>query len=103
MGKIVVIVRTHNEQKNLNRFVLAYYDWVDRILVEDDESSNNTYLLDIKERYGDKVFVRYYNGQRVERNGVSRAIHHKQLNGLIEWAEECNTDWIIHDDCIIFT
>ena len=99
--KITVIVRTHNEERNLERFVDSY-PWADKILIQDDKSANKDYLIDIFTKNELRVGLRFYNGRRLERNGVSRAIHHVQLNSMIDWAEEIGTDWIIYDDCDCF-
>jgi len=98
---IVVIVRTHNEERNLNKFILAYYDWVDRILVYDDSSDDVEYLINAREQYKDKVRLQFYDNElpRIEGDGVSRAEHYVQLNYMIAWAESLGATWIIHDDC----
>jgi len=93
--KIAVIVRTYNEQKNLPKFIEAYIDWVDYILVQDDWSEDWEYLQDLPK----KVLVSFYTGERIERDKITRAKQDIQLNSLIQWAEHIKADWIIHDDC----
>ena len=95
---ISVIVRVHNEERNLERFVRAYHDWVDYIFIQDDESDDKTYLLDIEQKYP-KAVVENYDGKRIIRETVTRAVQHIQLNQMIAWAENKNSDWIIMDDC----
>lgn len=96
--KIAIIVRTYNEQKNLPLFIDAYIDWVDYILVQDDLSENTDYLQNLPE----KVIVSYYEGERIERDKITRAKQDIQLNSLIQGAENLGTDWIIMDDCDCF-
>lgn len=96
--KISVIVRTHNEERNLPKFVEAYHDWVDYIFVQDDNSDDRTYLLDVMRDYP-KVYVHWYYGKRIKAGKITRAFHHIQLNQLIEWAEGMKSKWIIMDDC----
>jgi len=99
---ISVIVRTHNEERNLNRFILGYYNWVDYILVQDDQSDNIDYIINAVETYSPKVQFGTYSDKRMGSGDISRAYHHIQLNQLIDWAEELNSDWIIMDDCDCF-
>ena len=93
--KITVIIRTYNEQENLPKFIEAYIDWVDLILVQDDWSEDVDYLFDLPK----KVRVSFYTGERIERDKITRAKQDIQLNGLIQWAEHLESDWIIMDDC----
>lgn len=95
---ISVVVRTHNEERNLEKFVKAYHDWVDYIFIQDDESDDRTYLLDIMRDYP-KAYVHWYYGERIIRKTITRAYQHIQLNRLIERAEGMKSDWIIMDDC----
>lgn len=95
---ITAIVRTHNEKRNLEPFVAAYHDWVDHILIQDDESDDYQYIYDVLDKYS-KTLVDIYDGERIERGEISRAKQHIQLNELIEWAESLGSDWIIMDDC----
>ena len=67
--KIIVIVRTYNVQKNLPKFIDAYIDWVDYILVQDDWSEDWEYLYNLPK----KVLVSFYTGERFEREVISRA------------------------------
>ena len=93
--KIVVVVRTYNEQENLPKFIDSYIDWVDLILVQDDWSEDQEYLYDLPR----KVLVSHYSGERIERKNITRAKQDVQLNSLIRWAEHLRADWIIMDDC----
>lgn len=91
-----VIVRTRNEEKNINRFCQGY-SWADRILVADGGSTDLTVVL---AKYFANVEVRYFN-ERVTRNNEWRNPEGKHINFLIDWAnEDCGpNDWIIMDDC----
>jgi len=101
--KIVVTVRVRNEEKNLERFVQSYYDWVDKIVIlSNDDVENIDYILDIENRYHPKVQSFLFTGQEMERGGVTRPAHGEQLNQLINLAEWYDPDWIIHDDCDCF-
>jgi glycosyltransferase involved in cell wall biosynthesis len=95
MTKIVVIVRTRNEERNIANFCEAY-QWADQIIVADAESIDNT-------RYIAGAFKNtdvYPYSEFVERNDVQRTPHGKHWNFLIDIAEEIyDADWIIHDDC----
>lgn len=76
--KIVVIVRTYNEEKNLPDFITAY-DWADCILVQDDWSDNPDYLFDLPKN----VRVSFYTGERIVRDELTRAKQDVQLNSMI--------------------
>lgn len=90
---IIVITRTRNEAHNIETFCKAY-DWVDRVLIADGISEDNTVKLagqfenvevqpfDVWKQYG-KLWL---NPQA------------KHINFLIDWATELEADWIIFDD-----
>jgi len=98
--KIVTLVRTRNEERNIERFIRCYQDWVDLILVADGGSEDNT-----KELAGQfkKVKVRDFK-ERVEcENNIWGNPEGKHINFLIDWAEkEEEADWLIRDDCDCF-
>ena len=95
---ITVIVRVKNEERNLEKFVKCYHDWVDHILVQDDNSDSLDYLFDIEDNYP-KVKVNYVPVTQFKVGKVSRGYQDAQLNTLIFAAECLGSDWIIMDDC----
>lgn len=77
-------------------FIEAYKDWVDKILVADGGSEDNTVAL--AGQYYPKARVRRFP-ERVYGEGVWRNPEGKHLNFLIDWATEEEADWVILDDC----
>ena len=93
--KIVVIVRTLNEQRNIEPFCSSYV-WADKVLVADGGSTDNT--VEFASLY-DFVEVRTFPDIR-EKNGHHFNPQGEHLNFLIDWAiKEEKADWIIFDDC----
>ena len=92
--KIVTLVRTRNETKNIDRFCQGY-NWTDAILVADGGSTDDTVE---KARAHSNVQVRSFK-ERVERNGVWRNPEGRHINFLLEWAEGEKADWVLMDDC----
>jgi hypothetical protein len=97
--KIVVIVRTRNEEENIERFCKGY-QWADKILVADGDSRDNT--VSIAKEFPN-VEVRDYSVFIQMDNGIIRTPHGSHLNFLIDWAFiENEADWVIQDDCDCF-
>jgi glycosyltransferase involved in cell wall biosynthesis len=94
MAKIVVIVRTLNERKHIERFCRGYA-WADKILVADGGSEDNTIHLALQ---FPNVEIREYH-VRAERNGLWRNPEGAHINFLIDWANEESAEWIVMDDC----
>ena len=97
--KIVVAVRTRNEEENIARFCQGY-QWADKILVADGGSRDKT--KEIASGFPN-VSVRDYDVYVEMDNGIKRNPHGSHLNFLIDWAfigEEA--DWIIVDDADCF-
>lgn len=90
----VVIARTYNEAKHIERFCQKYR-WADQILIADGGSFDGTSRI---ARAHNKVQVRYFH-PREWKNGVSYNPEGKHINFLIDWAIEEGADWIIMDDC----
>lgn len=96
--KVVVIARTRNEERNIERFC-SDYSWVDCILVADGGSTDKT--VDLTWQFPN-VYVRDYSNFVEMDNGVVRNPHGEHLNFLIAWATRLGADWIIHDDVDCF-
>lgn len=93
--KIIVIVRTMNEEKYIEPFCSSYV-WADKILVADGGSTDDT--VKFASLY-DFVEVREFP-TIVEKNGHHFNPQGRHVNFLIDWAiEEEGADWIIFDDC----
>lgn len=97
--KIIAVVRTYNEEINIERFCKAYH-WADKILVADGGSRDKT-----KELASEfpNVSVRDYDVYIQMDNGIVRNPHGSHLNFLLDWAFiEEEADWVIQDDCDCF-
>ena len=93
--KIVATVRTLNEERNIERFILAHRSFADKILVADGGSTDKTCL--VAESLGAEV--RPF-GEIVQcAAGGRRNPYGRHVNFLIDWAWEEGADWVIHDDC----
>lgn len=93
--KIVVLVRTRDEEHRIEKFCRAYAG-ADRILVADGGSVDNTVQL---AKQFPNVEVREF-GERVQLNGQHwRNNDSDHTNFLIKWSKEYNPDWVIFDDC----
>jgi len=93
--KIVVIVRTRNEEKRIGKFCEAYKD-ADHIIVSDGGSEDDT--VSIAQSYPNVILSPFYN--RVElKNGAWRNNDAQHVNHLIIEAKKLSPDWIILDDC----
>ena len=92
--KIVTIVRTLNEEANIEQFCKSH-SFSDLILVADGGSSDKT--VEYAEKF-DNVKVRAFT-ERVElENGYWCNPDWKHRNFMIDWAKEEGADWIIMDD-----
>lgn len=91
--KIFVITRTRNEAHNIQLFCQAY-GWVDRILIADAMSEDNSVLL---AREFNNVEVRPFDVWR-QYGKLWLSPQAQHINFLIEWATEDGADWIIFDD-----
>lgn len=97
--KIVTTVRTLNEQENISAFYSCYAAWVDKILVADGGSTDDTVR---RAKTYKKIAVRNFT-EKVTKNGVWRNPQGKHINFLLDWAfEEEQADWVIFDDCDCF-
>jgi len=98
MNKIVCIVRTLNEERNIERFC-KNYQWTDKILVADGGSSDDTVKIAVSMP---KTEVRSFHKKKQMENGLWRNPEAEHLNFLTKWAEDEDADWILQDDCDCF-
>lgn len=96
--KITLILRTYNEEKNIERICIGYH-WVDQILIADGGSDDKT--VELAGRFS-HVQVRAFSPIIRLKNGYARNPHGEHLNFLIDWATAEGADWIIHDDADCF-
>ena len=96
--RIIAIVRTRDESRNIERFCMNY-QWVDQILVADGGSLDNT--IEIAESMP-KTQVRKFEDKTQMENDIWRNPEGPHLNFLRDWAESEGADWILSDDCDCF-
>lgn len=94
--KIVLTLKSKNEEKNIRRAIECYHDWVDEILLADGGSTDKT--IEVASEY-EKVKVRPFRISYMREDGSLRNHEGKHLNFLFKWAKLSGADWIIHDDC----
>lgn len=96
--KIIAIVRTRNEEKNIARCCLAYLEsgLADVVYVADGGSDDATVQI---AKSIDGVKVQNFE-ERVEmENGLWRNPHGRHINFMSDWAFEDGADWVIFEDC----
>jgi glycosyltransferase involved in cell wall biosynthesis len=95
--KIIVVVRTMNEESNIGRFCQSY-EWADKILVSDGGSTDRS--EEIAAGYGNVELIPFREVVSLENGGV-RNPPGPHINFMIEEAKanERGADWIIFDDC----
>lgn len=93
--KIVVCVRTRDEEHRIAQFCEAYKK-ADLILVADGGSVDRT--KEIAEKFPN-VIIRDFMGRTMLWNGYWRNNDSDHANFLFRWAEEYDPYWIIYDDC----
>lgn len=96
--KIIAIVRTRDEERNIGRFCEAYQDIADKILVADGGSEDKT--IEIASSFPN-VEIRNYTKRTQMKGGHWRNNDSDHINYLIAWAmeKEYEANWIILDDC----
>jgi hypothetical protein len=93
--KIVVAVRTRNEESNIERFCWSYRD-ADAILVADGGSTDSTIRL---ANNFSNVIVRPFEELTQMSNGHVRNNDSDHTNFLMRWAREEQADFVLNDDC----
>lgn len=94
--KIVLTLKSRNEESNIQRAIESYHDWVDEILLADGGSTDRT--VELASQYC-KVSVRPFLEYYRREDGSLRNHEGRHLNFLFDWADCVGADWIIHDDC----
>ena len=89
--KIVVLVRTFNEEANIERFCKAY-SFADQILISDFHSTDKTVKLALQ---FPNVMVRSFSETP---EGEFYSHEPKHINQLIDWGIQMGADWLIYDD-----
>lgn len=94
--KIIAMVRTKNETKNIARFIECYLQaGVDEIIVSDAGSEDDTVF--IAKSY-DKVKVIHYDERVKMENGLWRSPNGAHWNFIIDHAIADGADWLLHED-----
>jgi glycosyltransferase involved in cell wall biosynthesis len=83
---IGVVTISKNEEQDLPFFLQHLVDWVDEIIIIDDNSTDNS--MNIARSFGDKV--KFLVSPRIENEYFS----HQRNKGI----ELASTDWIVHMD-----
>lgn len=94
--KIILTLKSRNEENNIRNAIESYHDWVDEILLADGGSTDRTVNV---AKWFPKVSVRPFRIGYIREDGSFRNHEGKHLNFLFEWARMRGADWIIHDDC----
>ncbi len=94
--KIIAMVRTRDEERNIGRFCETYSKIADTILVADGGSEDRT--LEIASSFPN-VEIRHFTERTEMGMGYWRNNDSDHINYLIAWACEYEADWIILDDC----
>jgi glycosyltransferase involved in cell wall biosynthesis len=100
MTKIVAMVRTLNEEKNIGFWINAYAPWVDHVIVADGGSNDATVsIVRASQEIYPNVHLRFFMDVIWGKEGVWRNPEGKHINFLLDWAAELKADWVIFDDC----
>lgn len=94
--KLAALVRSFNEEANIEIFCKSYAEFCDVILVADGGSTDNTVSI---AQSMPKTIVRNYPIKVECANGIWRNPDGPHLNFLYEWAEEEGADWVVSQDC----
>lgn len=97
LGKVVVIVKTLNEQRNIASFIAGYSPICDLILVSDGGSTDHTVF--IAEQYPNVKVRTFEERVPVGDDGAFMNPEGKHINALIDWACDEGAAWVILDGC----
>lgn len=92
--KIVVLVRTLNEDQNIDRFCQSYR-WADEIIIADGGSEDDTVS---KARTYSNTYVYHFPDKLASMKGTINP-RGKHINFLIDRGIEHKADYLIFDDC----
>lgn len=99
--KIVSIVRTRDEARNIWPFIESYKGWVDSILVADGGSEDDT--LSMLRQLAALAPVGFLQVRPFPKRALNAGYwwnpEGQHINFLIDWAKEEGADWVIFDDC----
>lgn len=93
--RIVVCVRTLNEEDRIERFCNAY-SWADHILVADGGSEDRT--VDLALMFENVIVRPFFQRINLE-NDYWRNNDSDHANFLFQWAYTMTPEWVIYDDC----
>ena len=91
---ICVIVRTLNEERNIDRFCQSY-EWADHILIADGGSEDDTVSMALR---FENTHVYTFPDKVWHTKEIFSNPRGKHINFLIDWAIRWDADWIIFDD-----
>jgi len=96
---IVVIARTRDEARNIEKFCSSY-SWADHIIISDGGSTDATVQLAMQ---FENVTIKRFT-ERVSQDGGKtwRNPHGRHINFMIREAKKLGADWIIFDDVDCF-
>jgi len=94
--KIAACIRSYNESKNIEKCCESYLEFVDKLLIADGGSTDDTVLLASKYK---NVEIRSYSNRVLLKGGITRNPDGPHINFLLDWADEEGADWVIEQDC----
>lgn len=102
--KVVALVRTLNEQENIQRFISRYAQFCDHILISDSGSEDATKILaDEMAEYYPKGSIMWSDYTPLERIYVGKDKFYTRqpnhINYLFSMASRMEADWAIYADC----
>lgn len=86
---ISVVVITKNEEDNIEPCLKSVRDWVDEVIIVDDESKDRT--VEIAQKYCDKIFFR-----KMDNEGIHRNWAYAQAKN--EWVLSLDADEYVSDE-----